>query len=245
MIVINQSLARKLWPKEDPLGKHLRSTNQKPGTEPLWLTVIGVSGDVHQVSLENAARPEIMRPMVDYTNLTLAVRTSQDPQSAISAIQAQIWQLDKDLPVFDVQTMEQILEDNSGERRFNSFLMTTFAALSLLLAGVGIYGVLSSMVGQRTRETGIRLALGAQKKHLFGVVVGQGMRLTAIGLALGLIASAALSRAIASLLYSVSPFDVKTYAAVAAGIGLIALLACYLPAYRATVVHPMEALRHE
>ena len=245
VIVINQALARKLWPQENPVGKHLRIAPQKPGGEPVSLTVIGVVRDTHQFSLESGARPEITRPMVDYTILTLAVRTSSPPGSVTGAVENAIWTIDKDLPFFKISTMEQIVDDTMGQRRFNSLLMIAFAALALVLAAVGIYGVLSSAVAQRTREIGIRMALGARREDVTRMILRQGFRLIALGVTVGLLAGVALLRLLSSLLFGVRVTSVGTYAEVLAMMFAVGLVACYVPAARAVNVDPIIALRQE
>ncbi|HKD74138.1 MAG TPA: ABC transporter permease, partial [Ktedonobacterales bacterium] len=216
VIVINQALARKLWPHDDPIGKRLRAAPQKAGGEPTWLTVIGMVRDTRQFSLESGTRPEITRPIVDYTILTLAVRTSSPPASVTSAVENQIWTMDKDLPFFKISTMQEIVDDTMGQRRFNSLLMIAFAALALILAAVGIYGVLSSAVAQRTREIGIRMALGASKENVTQMVLSQGLRLIALGIAVGLFAGIALLRLLSSLLFGVHLTSIGTYTEVLA-----------------------------
>jgi len=244
VIVVNQTLAKKLWPNEDAIGKHIR-TVARPGVEPMDLTVIGIAGNTHQVSLESGTRPEVLRPMVDYTNLTLAVRTAADPGSLTSAIKHQVWLLDKDLPVYQVETMDQVVEDNLGQRRFDSFLMAIFGGLALLLAGVGIYGVLTSTVQQRTHEIGIRLALGARPGNVVRMVMGYGLKLALTGMALGLALGFLLTRLLASLFFGVSPTNPLTYLAVCAGLTFVAAVACYWPARTAVKVDPVQALRAE
>jgi putative ABC transport system permease protein len=244
VIVINQTLAKKLWPNEEAVGKTIR-TVARAGVEARDLTVIGIAGDTHQVSLESGTRPEVLRPMVDYTNLTLAVRTAADPGSLTSAIKHQVWLHDKDLPVYQVETMDQVVEDNLGQRRFDSFLMAIFGGLALLLAGVGIYGVLTSTVQQRTHEIGIRMALGALPGDVVRMVMGYGIKLALAGMALGLVLGFLLTRVLASLLFGVSPTNPLLYLAVCAGLTLIAALACYWPARTAVKVNPVQALRTE
>lgn len=245
VIVVNQALARKLWPHDDPIGKRLRASPQKAGGEPTWLTVIGLVRDTRQFSLESGTRPEITRPMVDYTILTLSVRTSSSPASVTSAVENQIWTMDKDLPFFKISTMQEIVDDTMGQRRFNSLLMIAFAALALVLAAVGIYGVLSSAVAQRTREIGIRMALGASRENVTQMVLSQGLRLIALGIAVGLLAGIALLRLLSSLLFGVHLTSIGTYAEVLAMMFAIGLVACYIPAARAVRVDPIVALRQE
>jgi putative ABC transport system permease protein len=244
VIVINQTLAKHLWPGLDPIGRHLR-TVAKPGTEPVELTVIGIAGDTHQDTLETGTRPEVLRPMVDYTYLTLAVRTAADPGSLTSSIKRVVWSLDKDLPVYDVETMNDIVDENLGQRRFDSYLMGIFGGLALLLAGIGIYGVLTSTVQQRTPEIGIRMALGARRENVLRMVMGYGLKLVWIGMAIGLVAGLIVTRVLSSLLFGVSPSNPLTYLAVCVGLTLVAVAACYLPARAAIKVDPVRALRAE
>jgi ABC-type antimicrobial peptide transport system permease subunit len=207
--------------------------------------VIGIVADTHQVSLESEARAEITKPMVDYTQLTLAVRGNAEPQSLIASVKSQIWAIDKNLPVFDVRTMEQVLEADRSQRRFQSFVMSVFAGLALVLASIGLFGVLSSLVSQRTHEIGIRMALGAQTKDVLGLVLGEGFRMVLLGIVIGVAAGMALTRYLSSLFFGVSPANPVTYLEVALLMIGIALVACLLPAWRAIRVNPMVALRYE
>ena len=245
VMVINQSLAKRLWPNEDAVGQHLRSVPSKADTPPVVSTVIGVVADTHQESLESAARPEITKPMVDYTQLTLAVRGSADPETLIASVKSQIWTIDKNLPVFEVRTMEQVLDEDTSQRRFESFVMSIFASLALVLASIGLFGVLASLVSQRTQEIGIRMALGAQTKHVLGMVLGEGFRMVVLGVVIGVAGGIALSRYLSSLFFGVSPASPATYVEVALLMIGIALVACLLPAWRAVRVNPMVALRYE
>jgi putative ABC transport system permease protein len=245
VIVVNQKLARKLWPNQDAIGKHIWSVPARGETNPTQLTVIGVVGDTRQSSLEDATRPEITRPMQDYTYLTLAVRSAAHPTALIANIKQQIWTLDKDLPVFDVLTMQDVLDDNLGQRRFDSFLMSIFGGLAVVLACVGIYGVLATTVVQQTREIGVRMALGARRVDVLKMIMVQGLRWVAIGLGIGLLFGFLLTRMLASLLFGVGPTNLLTYIAVSAVMFAVAALACYLPAVRATRIDPMRALRYE
>ena len=245
VIVVNQKLARKLWPNQDAVGEHIWSVPARGETNPTQLTVIGVVGDTRQSSLEDATRPEITRPMQDYTYLTLAVRSAADPTALTANIKQQIWTLDKDLPVFDVLTMQDVLDDNLGQRRFDSFLMSIFGGLAVVLACVGIYGVLATTVVQQTRDIGVRMALGARRVDVLKMIMGEGLRWVAIGLGIGLLFGFLLTRMLASLLFGVGPTNPLTYIAVSAVMFAVAALACYLPAVRATRIDPMRALRYE
>jgi predicted permease len=245
VIVINQKLARKLWPNQDAIGKHIWSVPARAEKDPMQLTVIGVVRDTRQASLESATRPEITRPMQDYTYLTLAVRSASDPTALTASIKQQIWTLDKDLPVFDVLTMQDVLDDNLGQRRFDSFLMSVFGGLAVVLACVGIYGVLATTVVQQTREIGVRMALGARRGDVLKMIMGQGLRWVSVGLVIGLTLGFVLTRMLASLLFGVGPTNLVTYIEVSALMLVVAAVACYLPAVRAVRIDPMRALRYE
>jgi putative ABC transport system permease protein len=175
----------------------------------------------------------------------LAVRTEPEPTSLLSAVRAQVAGPARDQPIYTVRTVEQIVSASLGERRFTMLLLIVFAATALLLAAIGIYGVMSYAVTRRTHELGIRTSLGASQREIIALVMAHGMRLTAIGLAAGVVASFALTRFLAGMLYGVRPADPATLAAVTVLLGTIALVACYIPARRATTVDPMTALRHE
>ncbi|HEX4630437.1 MAG TPA: ABC transporter permease [Chthoniobacterales bacterium] len=245
ILVMNQTLAKRLWPNESAVGQHIRNVPAKPDAPVIVSTVIGVVADTHQEGLETKTRPEITKPMVDFTQLTFAVRAAGDPESLISAVKSQVWAVDKNLPVYEVRTMEQILDEDTSQRRFQSFVMSVFAGLALVLASIGLFGVLTSLVGQRTQEIGIRMALGAQSKDVLRLVVGEGVRLVFLGVVIGVGAGIALSRYLASLFFGVSPANPATYLEVALLMIGIALIACLLPALRAIRVNPMTALRYE
>jgi putative ABC transport system permease protein len=245
VLVMNQTLAKRLWPNESAVGQHLRNVPAKPDAPVIVSTVIGVVADTHQEGLESKTRPEITKPMVDFTQLTFAVRAAGDPEALITAVKSQVWSVDKNLPVYEVRTMEQILDEDTSQRRFQSFVMTVFAGLALVLASIGLFGVLTSLVGQRTQEIGIRMALGAQSKDVLRLVVGEGVRLVLLGVVIGVGAGVALSRYLASLFFGVSPANPGTYLEVALLMIAIALIACLLPALRAIRVNPMTALRYE
>ena len=244
VIIVNQSLANKLWPNQDAVGKSVVAS-ARPPDPPLQLTVVGVMGDTHQVSLEDDTRPEIVRPMVDYTFLTLSVRGTGDPALMTAVIREQVRGIDHDLPAYDIETMQEIVNLSLGQRRFNSFVMSIFGGLALLLAAVGIYGVLATSVEQRTREIGVHMALGARRGDVLRLIMLSGLVQVLIGMGVGVVAGFGLTRWLSSMLYGVSPNSLATYLVVSAAMIAIAMLACYVPAKRATKVDPMKALRTE
>ena len=245
VLIINQTLAKRLWPNEEAVGQHLRSIPSRPETPPIVSTVIGVVADTHQESLESRTRPEITKPMVDFTQLTLGVRAEGDPEALITSVKSQVWSVDRNLPVFEVRTMEQILDEGTSQRRFQSFVMSIFAGLAVVLASIGLFGLLASLVGQRTQEIGIRMALGARRQDVLRMVLGEGFRMVLLGVVIGVAAGVALSRYLSSLFFGVSPANPVTYLEVALIMISIALVACLLPAWRAVRVNPMVALRYE
>jgi putative ABC transport system permease protein len=239
-VIINETMARIYFPNEDPLGKRLRVVLSP------WMTVIGVIGDVHHNGLNVAPNPEIYLAESQEPQSSLAVmaRTSGDPLQLAGAAREQVKAIDKDLPV-TVTTMDQIFSDSVAGQRFNTSLLGIFAAVALLLAMIGVFGVINYSVAQRTHEIGIRIALGAQRGDVFKLVVGQGLVLALVGIALGAVGAFALTRLIAGLLYGVSPTDGPTFVMVSLIVSAVAFLACYLPARRATKVDPLVALRYE
>ena len=246
--VINRAMAKRYWSDENPVGKRFRL--QASGTPPPWLTVVGVVGDIHQGGLDTAPVPEFYTPFTqDYppfaVPLVLFVRTDGNPWRLISEVREQIGAVEKNLPVFAIQTMEDVLAQWLAPRRFNLLLMSVFAGVALALAAVGIYGVVSYSVSQRTRELGVRVALGAQPRDLLALVIRQGLVLAVTGVVMGLVVSFGLTRWLATLLFGISATDPITLASVASLFMLVALFACYLPARRAMKVDPMVALRYE
>jgi putative ABC transport system permease protein len=241
VVIINQALARQFWPDEDPIGKRMGTAN-----EPLR-TVVGIVGDVRQAGLEIEPRAEFFYPFfqLDFGSGTFVVRTSGDPKAMIAAVRSELQAVDKDQPLFKISTMDELLAQSVAPRRLNMLLLGIFAGLALVLAAVGLYGVMSYSVTQRTREIGIRMALGAARGDVMKLVVGQGMLLTATGVAVGLVASLFLTRLMASLLYGVSATDPLTFTMISLALIIVALGASFVPARRATKVDPMVALRYE
>jgi putative ABC transport system permease protein len=235
--VVNEALARHLWPTEDPIGKQLSHN----------LTVVGVVGNTHHDGLSQETEAEFYVPYLQSpcNSMQLAVRTAADPDSMVSAVRAQIRDVDPDQPLYHVATLQQVLSESLAPRRFNMLLLGIFAGVALALAAVGIYGVMAFSVTRRTHEIGIRMALGAEKGDILRMVIGQGLKLAGSGVAIGIVGALALTRFLSSLLYGVRPDDPLTFVAVSLILIGVALLACYIPARRATQVHPMVALRYE
>ena len=242
VIVVNEALAKRIAPHGDPLGKVLLLGG---GPDALRLTVIGVKADTHQMGLDTEARPELFVPTRTFNSIALVVRTVDDPLRLSNAVQSQVWTIDPNQPVADVYSMEQRMADGLEQRRFNMLLFGIFAGLALLLASVGIYGVLAYTVTQRMREIGIRIALGASARNVAALVLRQGLLLALAGVVVGGGAAFALTRWMESLIFGVSPTDPVTFSAVAALLVGIALAASYVPARRATSVDPMRSLRVE
>lgn len=245
-VMINQALAARLFAGQDPLGKRI-SIALSSGQQTQWQTIIGIVGDVRHLSLDVEPRPELYY----HTNTSppfgpvVVIRTTADPRRIISSVRAKVRELDRDLPVSHINTMEQLVTQSVAQRRFGMLLLGIFAVLAVLLAGVGIYGVMSYSVTQRTQEMGVRMALGAQAADVLKLVVRNGMTLAFIGVSLGLVGAFALTRLMARLLFEVSPTDVLTFAVVPLVLIGVALFACYIPARRATKVDPLKALRYE
>lgn len=243
--IINQAMAKKWFPNVDPIGKRISLDDiRKPDAK--WTTIVGVVGTIRHRALDNEGKPEYYLPHAQqfYRAMILAVRSQQDPRSLTSAIRAEIRRMDPDLPAANVRTLEQIASDSVAPRRLSVVLLGVFAAVALVLASVGIYGVMSFLVVQRTHEIGVRMALGAQRRDVLGLVVGRAAKLVFLGTIIGLLLALFSSRALGSMLYNVHAFDLSTFAFVTIALALVALFASYIPARRAMKADPMIALGH-
>ena len=245
VVIINQTFARRFFSDEDPIGQ--RFVYGSPDPRNPWITIVGVVADMRRTGFDKAARPETFLPEAQNADnaLTIVARTATDPASFAGALRNEVWSIDKDQSVYDVKTMHQTLSEMMSQRRFNTLLLGVFAAVALTLAAVGIYGVISYSVTQRTHEIGIRIALGAQPGDVLKLVVGQGMSLSLIGVTIGLVAAVALTRLMSSLLFGVSATDPITFASISLILSGVALVASFVPARRAMKVDPMVALRYE
>ena len=239
--MVNQTTARRYWPNENPIGKHVLL-----GRIPMPLEVVGVLGDIRNVGVASDVAAEIFVPFAQrpWANINLIVRTAGDPHAYVSAVLARLLALDRDQPVTAIRTLDELLESGAAQPRFTAFLLGTLSVAALLLAVVGIYGVIAYSVAERTQEIGIRIALGAEPADIMRLVLRHGLLLALSGIAIGLAASLALTRLLGSLLYRVSVTDPVTFTIGAVLFAAVAMLASYLPARRATRVDPMIALRN-
>ena len=243
--LVNETMARRYWPHGDAVGQRMRTGPQEDPNP--WLTIVGVVGDVRQYGLDQELKTQFYRPQrqMPLRSMSLVVRTAADPAGLAAPLRGAVLSVDSDQPVYNVRTMASLLSDASAPRRLSLLLLGAFAATAVLLAGVGIYGVLAYSVTQRTHEIGIRMALGARRGDVLFMIFRQGLRMVLIGAALGVAAAFGLTRLMASLLFGVSPTDPATLAMVSAVLVGVALLACLVPARRASGVDPMIALRCE
>jgi putative ABC transport system permease protein len=242
--VISESLAKRKFGGQDPLGKRLRV-----GSDESWRVIVGVVGDVKQMSLAAPQSDAVYTTAEQYSSTenvrSLVVRARGDAAALAPAIRKAIWSVDKDQPIARVATMDALLAATAAERRFALILFEAFGLVALALACAGIYGALSGSVAERTREIGVRMALGAERRNVLGMILWQGLKLTLSGVGAGLLAAWAATRLLNKLLYGVSATDPLTFGGVALLLTVVALIACYLPARRATKVDPLVAIRQE
>ena len=247
VIVINQTMARQLFPNEDPVGRRLQMGSPgAPGSPSPWITIVGVIGDVRHSGLEAPPPPEMYMPALQGppTNPFIVIRTAGDPAALASPVRAELQAIDKTIAAYDIRTMDQVRSLAVSQRRFVLLLVAAFGALALVMAAVGVYGVMALIVSERTSEIGIRLALGAQPSHVLRTIVAQGVTLAAAGVVVGILAAAALAPLVATQLYGIRPLDPPTLTGVPAILLLTAALACFVPAWRAMRIDPVDALRN-
>ena len=246
MAVVNATMARTLWPDTDPVGRRFQLVGPD---HPDWFTVVGIVADFKHYQ-GDSADPIPPAAYVPYAfepalNTGLTIRATGEPARLVSAVREQIRQADAALPIFQVSTMEELRQRSFWQFRLFGWMFSTFGAIALLLASIGVYGVLSYSVSQRTQEIGVRMALGAERSHVLRLVLGQGVRLASIGVVLGLVGAFGVTRYLKTILYNVTPTDPVSFAGVAGFLTLVAIVASYVPARRAMAVDPLIALRNE
>ncbi len=256
VVVINETMARQFWPGEDALDRRIKwggETSSAP-----WMRIVGIVGDVKQGPLNQRTFPQTWQPWRQVgdpmlaenvvgilRSLRLSLRSDVEPSALVASVRAEVRRLDSALPVTEVQTLENVLRASTSPQRWNSWLFGSFALVALLLAAVGVGGVLAESVSRRTHELGVRLVLGAERAHVLRLVLREGLAIAGLGVLVGLPSALALTRLLSSLLFEVSPRDPLTFGAVGAVLAGVALLACAMPALRATRVDPAAALRHD
>ena len=245
--IIDETMANTYWPKQDPIGQRVKQGGNR-STNP-WRTIVGVVRHVRYRTLESPSRVEFYWPYAQTPfrlgSMSLAIHTAADPLTLANAVQRQVRAIDPDQPVYAVRSMRELVAESTARRRLSMLLLAVLAAVALLLASIGLYGVMSYSVAQRTHEVGIRVALGAGRGDVLRLVLGQSLRLTAIGIFAGLAVSMALTRFLATLLFDVKATDPLVFSAMAVTLAAVALFATIAPAYRAATIDPMRALREE
>ncbi len=243
--IISETLARRFFPNQDPIGRQMRFGFPPNGN--VLREIVGVVGDVRDVALSQKPGPMMYVPFAQAPLYggEVVVRSSLSPSSLAAGIRQAVHSIDKDLPVTDVESFPQALGASIAQERFRTFLLSSFSGIALILAAVGIFGVISYSASQRTHEIGIRMALGAQQRSVARLILGHGAKLALLGLSAGTVAALLLTRLMASLLYGVSATDPLTFGSVALVLSGVAMAACYIPARRAMRVDPMVALRHQ
>ena len=246
--IINETMARQYWPGQNAIGRRFNIGDPNDGE---WMEIVGIVADVRQMGLDEPVKAEMYMPYQQVTDWQffiprdLAIRTTGDPMSIVGSVRQIVREVDPDQPISNTATMSEVLGEEAAQRRTGMIMLAAFAGLALLLASLGIYGVLAYFVTQHTNEIGVRIALGASSRNILGLVLKKGMGLTLLGVVIGLVASFALTRLMSSLLFGVNAFDPLTFIVVPLLLATVALLACWIPARRATKVDPMIALRYE
>lgn len=242
--IVNETMAKTYWPGENPIGKRFNFPSHRRHP---WVTIVGVTGDMHRQGLEKQVVPQVFRPHAQESDdmLEVIVRTSSDPRAMASAVQAEIQSMDKSVAKFQVTTVEEQLSEQTAERRFRTSLIGLFSMVALILSAVGIYGLMHYFVAQRTNEIGVRMALGARYGNVVALILKQGLILAGVGIAIGILGAFCLTQWLSSLLYGITPTDPLTFATAPAIMLAVAIVACWIPARRATRIDPMRALRQE
>src|SRR5262245_1793856 len=245
VVIINETMARRFWPNEDPIGHRIKYGNLS--SDDPWKTIVGVVADARRTGFDLQVRCETFLPHAQSPSgaMTLAIRAESRPEGLVSAVRQAAREIDSDQPFYEIRTMEAMLSEMVAKRWLNTLLFGLFGAVALLLSGVGIYGMMATMVTQRTREIGVRLALGAPTVEILKMLLWQGLRLAALGLVIGLVAAVTLTRLMSKLLYKVSATDPAIFVVISLVLLGVAMLACWIPARRATKVDPMVTLRTE
>ncbi len=249
VVIVNRTLARDFFPNQDPIGKHVRpgiGNGYGPG-EPPMREIVGVIKDVKESGLAAEAAPEVYAPLAQspFGTMFIAIRTANDPRSIVAAAHREVALSVKNEPIYHVETLDQYFAKSMALPGFVTLLLSGFAGLALMLACLGVYGVISYVVAQRKHEIGIRMALGSQKSGVLRMLIGEGIRPALAGVAIGILAALRLTGVLSNLLYGIKPTDPFTFAAVSLILSAVALLACYIPARRAASVDPLVSLRHE
>jgi predicted permease len=242
---VNQAFAKKFWPKQDAVGKRIVMGGMSE--HPNWITIVGVVGDVRHFGLDIDPKPEMYVPFAQdpYFTTIYVVRSNQDPRSLLPTIRREIQAIDSAVPLANLRTFEDVIADSVAPRRLSVVLLGVFAGVAVLLASVGIYGVMSFLVVQRTQEIGVRMALGAQRSDVLKLILGRSLKLISAGAAIGLVVALMTTGTLRASLYNVSAFDTSTFVLVTILLAAVALAASYLPAMRATKADPMAALHAE
>jgi putative ABC transport system permease protein len=242
VVVINQTAAKRFWPNQDPIGQTIIFPGAKITAE-----IVGVVGNIKHFQLEDPEVPQVYGSIAQnpFIFSTLVVRTHRDPMAISNEVRRAVWSVDKDQPVWKVRSLESMIENSISPRRFTMLLLSGYAGIALLLAAIGIFGVISYAVGQRTAEIGVRVALGAAPRHVLAMILRQGLLMTLSGIAIGALAALGLTRFLQSQLFAVRNTDPLVYAGVAVLLSIVAIAACVLPARRALRVDPTVALRYE